>query len=159
DAAGALHAVAATGDIVQPRPRIFQDSEMEGGYFIDAHGDAGFTIAGYRADRALTIDPRIVYATYFGGAGDDVPVAERADGLGNVYVLGNTTSAGAGSSDAYVIKLDPTGQTLLYKVYIGGSSRELPQALAIDSSGQAFVTGFTISTDFPALNAFQSKYQ
>lgn len=132
----------------------------------------------------VKIDPTasmILYATFLGGSGQDFGNDLEIDLLGNAYVTGQTlspdfpTTLGAyqtllkGSSDGYVTKLDPTGSTLLYSTYLGGSNFDFTTSIAIDSSGNAFVTGQTNSTDFPVtsgtyqpsllggLNAFVTK--
>ena len=60
--------------------------------------------------------------------------------------------------DVFVAKLDPTGSKLIYSTYLGGDSRDYPSGLGLDSSGNAYVTGSTSSTNFPVTpNAFQGK--
>src|SRR5205807_10510131 len=84
------------------------------------------------------------------------------DSSGNAYVTGDTfstnfpTTAGAfqtalsGGYDAFVTKLNPTGSApLVYSTYLGGSGGEIGSGIAVDASGNAYVTGFTSSTDFP----------
>src|SRR4030095_1074751 len=60
---------------------------------------------------------------------------------------------------AFVTKLNPTGSTLVYSTYLGGSSLDSGDAIAIDSSGNAYIGGMTISNDFPVTQgAFQPAY-
>src|SRR5262249_22917623 len=61
----------------------------------------------------------------------------------------------AGSGDAFVLKLNPGDTALLYSTYLGGSSSELSNGIAVDTSGNAYIAGQTASTDFPTANAFQ----
>ena len=104
----------------------------------------------------------LVYSTYLGGSSADFGRRGIAvDGTGSAYVTGEThsidfpTTAGAvqptnaGEFDAFVTKLDATGSGLVYSTYLGGSSPELPDDIAVDGAGSAYVTGFTESTDFP----------
>ncbi len=107
----------------------------------------------------------IEWSTYLGGSDDDQPGQRIAvDDAGNVYVAGGTESAdfpttpGAfdetfnGVSDAFVSKLDSTGSTLVYSTYLGGSSFEQNgrgTEVVVDDAGSAYVTGMTLSADFP----------
>jgi Beta-propeller repeat len=92
------------------------------------------------------------------------------DSSGNAYVTGYTDSSnfptmnplqpasGGGSSDAFVAKINPTGSALIYSTYLGGSGGESGGGIAVDSSGDAYVTGSTSSTDFPTKNPLQPEY-
>ncbi|HWP42337.1 MAG TPA: SBBP repeat-containing protein, partial [Blastocatellia bacterium] len=107
------------------------------------------------------------FSTYLGGTGSDQATAVATDAEGNLYVAGITDSAdlqttgaaqsgfGGGAQDGFVAKLDPTGRQLIYLTYLGGSGNDAITGLAVDSGGNAYVTGFTTSTDFPVLNALQ----
>jgi len=105
----------------------------------------------------------LLYATYVGGAGTDLGTSVAADAAGNAYLIGSTDSAsfsrapagGAqpvlrGSQSAFIAKLNPTGTALLYFTFLGGSSYEDGSAIAVDASGNAYVAGDTLSSDFPA---------
>jgi hypothetical protein len=106
------------------------------------------------------------FATYLGGSGDDQANAVAVDAAGNTYVVGFTdspdfpTAAAAqstyrgGAQDAFVAKLDPSG-AVVYSTYLGGSGQDNAAAVAIDAAGNAYVTGFTGSRDFPVLDAAQ----
>jgi hypothetical protein len=109
----------------------------------------------------------LVYSTYLGGSGDDVGASIVADSLGNAYVAGLTGSTNfptlnpfqatnGGGRDAFVTKLNPAGSGLVYSTYLGGSGDDLGTSVTVDSSGNAYVTGFTDSTNFPTLNPFQA---
>ena len=109
----------------------------------------------------------LVYSTYLGGSNREFGIAIAVDAAGSVYVTGSTsstdfpTTAGAlqpscslragfiCDGDAFVTKLNATGDSLLYSTYRGGSARERGNAIAVDAAGNAYVTGFTESTDFP----------
>jgi len=109
----------------------------------------------------------VVYATYLGGSANDDGKRITVDAAGNAYVVGVArsidfpvqnaySSSLAGSTDAFVTKLDPTGSALVYSTYLGGSGNERGLGIAVDSVGQAYVTGWTTSTNFPVTpGAFQ----
>ncbi len=110
----------------------------------------------------------LVYSTYLGGSGQDSATGIAVDGSGNVYVLGNTvstnfpTTAGSlqpvlGAEQAFVSKLNPTGSALVYSTYLGGTAETYASGIAVDKSGDAYVTGWTPSSAFPTTpGAFQS---
>ena len=106
----------------------------------------------------------LVYSTYLGGSGKDYGNGIAVDATGDVYIVGQTFSsdfpvtAGAFKTScgtvcavgqAFVTELDPTGSTLLYSTYLGGSTQTQGNAIVLDGSGNAYVTGFTRALDFP----------
>lgn len=108
----------------------------------------------------------LIYATYLGGGGADYASAIAVDGSGNAYVTGWTTSSnfptanprqptGHSTQDAFVMKLSPTGSSLVYSTYLGGNDDDFGRAIAVDGSGAAYVAGSTQSTDFPTASAYQ----
>jgi len=124
----------------------------------------GFVVAQYNREQPLVIDPVLVYSTYLGGSNSDGGLGIAVDGSGNAYVTGATSSTDFpkvnakypslwGSSDAFIFKLSGDGQTVRYSTYLGGSSEESGSSIAVDGSGNAYVTGRTFSTDFPKMNA------
>jgi hypothetical protein len=101
----------------------------------------------------------ILYSTYLGGGDTDSAQAIAADAAGNVTVVGNTVSANfptlnafqsapQGDVDAFVTRLTPTG-TLIYSTYFGGSNTDAARAVTVDSAGNSFLTGSTLSTNMP----------
>ena len=113
----------------------------------------------------------LIYSTFLGGTRNDQGTDIAVDAAGNAYVTGFTesmdfpTTSGAfdttfnGHSDAFVTKLNAAGSALLYSTYLGGSLGEQAQALAIDGAGNAYITGYTISEDYPTtLGAFDTTY-
>src|SRR5437867_4409279 len=136
---------------------------------VGSSKQVGFEVAPYDASRALIIDPVLFYSTYLGGSDDEVGARIAVDAAGNAYVTGFTcsinfpTTAGVfqatsgGSCDVFVTKLNPTGSGLVYSTYLGGSDDDGGSGIAVDATGNAYVTGFTGSTNFPTtLGAFQT---
>jgi hypothetical protein len=109
-----------------------------------------------------------VYSTYLGGTTGQIGYAIAADASGNAYVTGETSSASGfplvnaiqctlkGSQDAFITKLDAAGSAFLYSTYLGGSGYDGAAAIALDSSHNAYITGTTLSNDFPTVNPIQS---
>jgi hypothetical protein len=109
----------------------------------------------------------LIYSTYLGGSGDDGGVGIAADSLGNAYLIGITSSTnfptaspiqpafGGGNYDAFVAKLNAAGSALVYSTYLGGNDTDFGDSIAVDSSGNAYVAGNTVSTNFPIVNPFQ----
>jgi hypothetical protein len=108
-----------------------------------------------------------VYSTYLGGGGG-TGHGIAVDAAGNAYVTGSAgsgfpTTSGAfdeshnGSSDAFIAKLNSTGSALIYSTYIGGQDIDQAWAIAVNSAGSAFITGLTISNNYPTTpGAFQT---
>jgi hypothetical protein len=168
DEAGALLIHTRSLVLRQPRPAVYQDDARGVRHWIQAEyrliGDTrlAFAIGEHDETRSLIIDPVLLYSSYLGGSSFDVANAVAVDGMGNVYVAGFTTSpdfpmdgaiqkAIGGSTDAFVAKLDPTGTQLLYATYLGGSSEDEAYGVAVDGGGNIYVTGSTLSADFPGV--------
>jgi uncharacterized protein (TIGR03437 family) len=111
----------------------------------------------------------IAYSTYVGGSGDDIGTGIAVDSRGAVYVTGGTTSTvfptmrpvqaqNRGKYDVFLFKLQPNGNTLEYSTFLGGSLDDLGNRVSVDPSGNAYVSGYTLSTDFPTKSAFQPSF-
>src|SRR5262249_26280609 len=112
---------------------------------------------------------QLIYSTYLGGHGSDLGLGIAVDSSGSAYITGQTTSSdfpttpGAfqrstgGGNSAFVSKLNPAGNALIYSTYIGGSlGNQRANSIAVDSSGNAYIPGKTTSADFPTTaSAFQ----
>ncbi len=132
-----------------------------------------FNVGTYDHSKELVIDPVLSYSTYVGGSGWDEGVGFALDSAGNTYVAGWTTSGNfpitsaanqqtlAGGpifGDVFVFKMNPTGTALVYSTYLGGSGDDLGWGVALDSAGNAYITGYTSSADFPiTAGAFQTR--
>jgi hypothetical protein len=115
-------------------------------------------------------DSSLVYSTFIGGSAADILGGLAVDYAGNAYISGITGSSATfplvnaydptygGSGDVFVCKLSPTGDQLLYSTFLGGIREDHSWAIAVDSAGQAFVTGHTMSHDFPVVSALQAAY-
>ncbi|MGA3029070.1 MAG: SBBP repeat-containing protein, partial [Bryobacteraceae bacterium] len=171
EASGDLRVEMAGGSLSLKLPEVYQ--EGSGGrkrigsrYELRAGNEVGFHLGAYDKSRPLVIDPTLVYGSYLGSAFSIN--AMTTDILGNVYVGGyagaglatvNAFQPGMmGGSDAFVMKFDPTGTTVLYSTYIGGSSFDEITSVAVDSSGELVATGTTDSKDFPLVNAAWSTF-
>jgi len=128
----------------------------------------GFNVGDYDRTKPLVLDPAVlVYCGYIGGSGDDVGQGIAVDSSGNAYVTGNTSSAQAsfpvvvgpdltyngGDYDAFVAKVNASGTALVYCGYIGGSGDDSSDGISVDGLGNAYVAGFTESTQasFPVV--------
>jgi hypothetical protein len=104
----------------------------------------------------LAPDGSVRYATYLGGTLNDYAFGIAVDGNGNAYVTGQTygyfpvkkavQAKVAGDYDAFLAKLTTTGD-LDYSTYIGGTGYDAPRAVAVDTAGNAYITGVTVSND------------
>jgi hypothetical protein len=124
----------------------------------------------------------LIYSTYLGGTDFEIAMGAAVDGAGKAYAVGTTystdfpTTAGAfqttvtpGSCgtppdtyqcpDAFVTKLNAPGKALAFSTYLGGSGDDEGGAIVLDWSGNVYVEGFTTSTDFPVVNAFQPAFR
>ena len=109
------------------------------------------------------------YSTYLGGSDVEYNYDIAIDSSGNAYITGHTesgnfpTSSGAfqttmaGSEDAFISKISADGTSLVYSIYLGGSSGEYGLDIAVNSSGNAYLTGSTVSSDFPLANSIQEN--
>jgi hypothetical protein len=167
------------GEIRQHRPISYQIIDgktrfVEGEYLLKDRNRVGFKLGVYDRSRELFIDPILSYSTYLGGGlletGNDIAV----DKEGNVYVTGLTFSSnfpiagpvqsepakdveGRPTPDIFVTKLAPGGDRLIYSTYLGGNDYDTSSSIAVDSEGNAYITGYTRSTNFPTASAIQGE--
>ncbi|MDP1682196.1 MAG: SBBP repeat-containing protein [Burkholderiales bacterium] len=187
DEAGALHLTLKKGEIVQHAPVIYQIDAtgkrvaVEGGYRLAKQTRqtsavrVSFNLGQYDRSLPLVIDPVLSYSSYFGGSGDEgFEGGVAVDGEGNILLAGWTGSTDfptansvqgsfQGWIDAVVVKLDPTGQQIIYSTYLGGKYKRVKYnrlyfavwgydyafGIAVDTAGNAYITGKTSSPDFP----------
>jgi len=157
------------------RPTIYQTEDsrrepVQGGFSLLKDGRVALNVGAYDRAKPLIVDPVLTYSTFLNGSGGE----SEADGIavdskGDAYVVGTTSSpsfptvnpyqssAGAPANGIiFLSKFNPSGTQLLYSTYLGGTGGDTPTGVAIDSAGNAYITGYTFSTDFPVLNAFQT---
>ncbi len=165
----------------QHKPVVYQDIDgvrknISGRYALDQESQSiGFQVAAYDPESQLIIDPVISYSSLVGG-GFDTGLDIAVDSSGSAYIMGQTfsdnfpTTSGAlrdapiegkTTVDAFVTKLNPSGSGLVYSTFLGGGATELDGSvvggIAVDQSGNAYITGATWSDDFPIKNAFQPE--
>lgn len=157
------------GELFQKKPVVYQEIAgqrvvREARFAVKGSGArlvAGFEVASYDNRYPLVIDPVLVYSTYLGGNNYDEAYGIVVDGTGAAYVAGYTSSSnfptpnafqgtfGGGSYNAFIAKLSPGGNSLVYSTYLGGSTDDRATAIAVDASGAGYVAGYTSSSNFP----------
>jgi len=180
DTQGNVLARTAVGLLRQTVPAAYQDvngqrHDVSVRYTLAGNGQVGVVLGSYDASKPLVIDPTLSYSTYLGGSGTDVGTGITTDSAGNAYVVGWTSSANfpttsgvvattiRGSTDVFIAKFDPNGAKL-WSTYLGGSGDDVQAdsqiaGIAVDGSGNVYVSGSTASTDFPVTgNAAQGTY-
>jgi len=172
---GDLEVNLKEGRIIEQRPVIYQNIDgkrvaVDGSYRIFENSAGaftyGFTVASYDHTKQIVIDPVLVYSTYLGGSSVDSGYAIALDSSGAAYITGYALSAdfplvspiqgGALGMVAFITKINPAGSALVYSTYLGGSVDDYSTGIAVDSSGAAYITGDTYSTDFPLKNPIQA---
>ncbi len=176
-ARGELVLKVGDGEVRWHKPVAYQEKHgkrhvVAASYAITQRNRVRFKLAKYDRNRTLFIDP-LIYSTYLGGSGDDLGNGIAVDSAGNAYLTGMTwstdfpTTPGAfqtscnrgdcANPDVFVAKLNPEGSALLYSTYLGGTNSDTGGGIAVDSAGNAYVTGNTNSADFPiTTGAFQT---
>jgi len=166
DDAGNLVLSMIGGSVEWEKPVLYQEdnghrSLVMGEYVVFQPRQVGFRVGSYDRDQSLIIDPVLSYATYLGGSDVDAGFGVAVDVRGNAYVTGRAdspdfpTTAGTvqptshAGPNAFITKLDPTGSALVYSTYLGGTHDDVGLSVAVDPLGNAYVTGYTKSLDFP----------
>jgi hypothetical protein len=175
-ASGNLHIRVAEGHtLTEHAPIAWQTIDGErvpvaARYTLAADGRIGFALGAYDDTHPLIIDPTLEYSTYLGGGGNEAGKDIAVDSVGNVYIVGNTTSTdfptfsayqdtyGGGTDDVFISKLSSDGSSLLFSTFLGGTGIDAGYAIALDDAGNAYITGSTDSTNFPTVNAYQDTH-
>jgi len=163
------------GDVMWQAPVAYQEIDrtrrsVVARYEINARNEVVFRLGAYDREKELIIDPVLIYSTYLGGSALELVSSVALDGAGNVYITGGTNSddfpiknalqTQPGAGDAFVTKLSPTGDSVVYSTYLGGVDPlggAAGSAIAVDSAGNAYVIGTTCTASFPTVNPFQSQ--
>jgi hypothetical protein len=172
---GALVLDVGAGEVIEHAPAVYQEISgerrtVEGKYVLRGKGRVGFSVAEYDRTQPLVIDPTLVYSTFLGGSVSQSGQGIRVDASGNAYVVGWTnsadfpTTAGAfqtskgTAGSAFVSKFNPDGSALVYSTFLGGTGGAGASGIAVDASGNSYVTG-AAGADFPTTaGAFQTNY-
>jgi len=159
DASGAAYVVGSTTSTNFPTLNAYQSTNR---------GSRDAFVSKFSSTGSL------VYSTYLGGNGQDFGSGIAVDSSGSAIAVGDTSSSNFpvfpqppavnpafqqglnGSSDGFVTKLSATGNALVYSTFLGGSSSDRALAVAVDGAGNAYVTGETLSTNFPGVGSLQA---
>jgi hypothetical protein len=179
DGRGDLVVHAGGQDIHQHKPVVYQNvngarREIPSAFTVTADQsplatqEVAFAVGAYDISRPLVIDPVLSYSTYLGGSGGDYGNGIAVDPTtGDALVTGVTNSPDfptanplqpnfGGYADAFVARVRADGSALVYSTYLGGSSLDKGFGIAVDpATGDALVTGFTHSMNFPTANPLQ----
>ena len=164
-------------DLIQKRPVAYQlDArgarvEVASRYRKNRDGSYGLVLGRYDRTRDLVIDPVLLLGRYLGGSYQDVAYAMAHDSNGLIYVSGTTNStdwelvgsslqtAAGGSADLFLAVINPStssGPKVIYVTYLGGTGDETFGAMTVGPKGDVYLTGSTLSSNFPLQNAAQT---
>jgi hypothetical protein len=161
------------GEIKHAKPVCYQviggeRVEIKAAFKRKEDNTFGFQVKEYSKNYELIIDP-LVYSTYLGGSEADSGSSITVDLEGAAYVTGYTRSVDfpaknplqgnyrGGAEDAFITKVNSSGNALVYSTYLGGSEADSGSSIMVDSEGAAYVTGYTASNDFPTENPLQGS--
>jgi Beta-propeller repeat len=162
--------------LIQKRPIAYQMSAngarlpVESRYRKNADGSYGFVLGQYDRDRELVIDPVLSFSLYLSGGLQDIAQGIGLDKSGFLYVAGTTFSTdikvtnsiqttNKGGTDLFVAKIDPNaaaGKQIVFYTYLGGGANDTLGGMAVGPNGDVYLTGTTLSGDFPTVNPAQS---
>jgi hypothetical protein len=165
----------AQGEFALNFPRVYQQvnggdgsrRQIAASYVITRNHRVSIRVGRYDHALPLVVDPTLSYASYLGGSGADQGLGLAINSSGNAYITGATASTdfplqnpyqnslNLGLQNAFVTEVSSDGSKLIYSTYLGGNDVDQGSAIALDSAGDAYITGFTTSTTFPVMNAIQ----
>ena len=181
DASGELVVRTAFGEVHQGAPQVYQQiggvrQRVSGRYRLLGRNRIGFEVAAYDRNRELVIDPMLTQVLGFGGTALDSVGGVAIDAAGNRYLAITTSSPDFPGptpppkgvtqlSYAGIVKLDPTGATILFETYFGGTmvlAGFQPEgtgatAIALDSTGNVYLGGYTGESDFPLVHPINAN--
>ena len=154
---GALILETPLGELIDNAPIVYQDINgqrvnVPAAYNLLGNNQVNFSLGYFDPTQPLVIDPVLAYSTYLGGSGNENANRIAVDSTGAAYIIGTTfnnfpTTPGAfqttpgGQSDILVTKVNPEGTALVYSTYIGGPNNDEGFDIAVDSQGNAYLTG------------------
>ena len=170
DAQGELVAQTAAGEVRLRKPVAYQEvagsqKPVTVNYVLEGERSVAFQLAEYDPRQPLVIDPILIYSTYLGGSNIDSSNSIAVAPDNTAFIAGGTFSTDFPTvhalqpnesggpdfpEDGFVAKISADGSTLLYSTYLGGKQQDAANGIAVDNFGDAFVTGYTESGDFPA---------
>ena len=168
-AEGGLRVSSGGDEILLAKPKLYQEirgtrAAVAGGYTIDSAQVVHFQAGKYDRSRPLVIDPTVIYSLALGGSANSNVNGIALDSSGNAYITGQTSAInfpGAGTRTAtsypvaYVAKVNPAGNGLVYSTYIAGvSGSTTANGIALDAQLNAYIAGVTSSPTFPVTNGF-----
>jgi hypothetical protein len=169
--------VTGNNDVRLRKPIAYQEIGTEkklvaANYILKGKDSVEFGVGNYDASRPLIVDPILSYSTYLGGSNIDSSNSIAVAPDNTAFIAGSTFSsdfptvhalqpnAGGGPDfpqDGFVSKISADGSTLLYSTYLGGVNQDAANGIAVDNFGDAYVTGYTLSPDFPvSIGAFDT---
>ena len=156
-------------------PQIYQETKgkktaIPGRFVIAGDDEVAFQVDHWDHTRELVIDPTITYSTLIGsGLGTNGAYGIAVDPAGGVVITGATSAAidfpttnaaqpvSGGFQDAFIVKINAAGTSKVYSTLLGGSGNDVSNAVAVDSSGAAWITGYTSSSNFPTVNPVEAQ--
>jgi hypothetical protein len=179
DRQGDLRIEVAGGVVTFRKPVVYQKLRnrkvlIPGRFALLANHCIGFRVGHYNRTLPLVIDPTLAYSSYLGGSTNAIGYGVAVDASGSAYVTGQTfdtdfpdtsgfaqpkTNGAAGIPNAFIAKFNPGGTTLIYSTYLGGNGDgsgdgDGGTSIAVDASGNAYVSGTTTSRNFPVVNPY-----
>jgi hypothetical protein len=166
NADGSLSMRNKMGEITENTPISFQEDREIRTQFVVKNGTIGFNLDTYSKNEELIIDPTLIWATYYGGSGNDEGWSCATDGAGNVFLGGYTNSAtnisdgghqmtSGGGIDGFLVKFNSNG-IRQWATYYGGTGSDDVRAIATDNLGNVFIAGMTNSATNIAFNGHQN---
>ncbi|WP_341740029.1 SBBP repeat-containing protein, partial [Microcoleus sp. CAWBG640] len=154
---GALILETPLGELIDNAPIVYQDINgqrvnVPAAYNLLENNQVNFSLGDFDRTQPLVIDPVLAYSTYLGGSGYDGANRMTVDSTGAAYIIGTTVNnftttpaafqtTPGGQADFLVTKINPQGTALVYSTYIGGTGNEYGFGIAVDSQGNAYLTG------------------
>lgn len=155
---GSLKVITPLGELQEEAPLTFSGKKEVASRFELKDGVLSFSVPNYDPTQTLTIDPTLIWGTYYGGSVYDQGYGIDVDNLGNVYMTGITTSTGSiatvgshdetyggGSGDVFLVKFNTSG-VRQWATYYGGTGYDDNEAVAFDGLGNVYLAGYTNST-------------